>query len=126
MPIIFVENMICFGGKCSRLTFYDSIKMFVTNWVLFTMAKEIPLELLTIVIAFVCQKYNIYIYICICYGVSICDKHEDIENDKKFWRENFPLTFHICDDIYPSQLNFFFIFLIEFEFAMNMLTIIYS
>ena len=92
--------------------------MFVTNWVLFTTTKEIPLELLTIMTAFVCQKYKIYIF----YGVSICDKHssivnikegisdkhEAIENDKMFWRENFPLTFHICDDIYPSQLFFFF------------------
>ena len=39
MPIIFVENMIYFGGKCSRLTFYDGIKMFIANKVLFTMTK---------------------------------------------------------------------------------------
>ena len=118
MPIIFVENMICFGGKCSFLTFYDSIKMFVTNKVLFTTTEEKPSELLTLVTDFVHQKCKIYIF----YGVNICDKHssiinikegisdkhEAIKNDKMFWRENSPLTFHICDDIYPSQLIFLF------------------
>ena len=35
---------------------------------------------------------------------GISDKHEAIENGKILWRENSPLTFHICDYIYPSQL----------------------
>ena len=39
MPIIFVENMIYFGGKCSRLTFYDGIKVFIADKVLFTMTE---------------------------------------------------------------------------------------
>ena len=70
--------------------------------------------LLTLVMAFVHRKYKIYIF----HGVIICDKHdsivnikkgisdrhEAIENGKIFWRENSPLTFHICDYIYPSQL----------------------
>ena len=73
------------------------------------------------------------------YGVSICDKHSSIvnikenisnrhkaiENGKIFWRENSPLSFHICDDIYPSQL-IFKIFLIDFVFATNTLTIVNS
>ena len=119
MPIIFVENMIRFGGKWSCLTFYNSIKMFIADKVLFTMIEEKPSELLTLVMAFVCQKYKIYIF----YGVNICDKHssiinikegicdkhEAIKNDKMFWRENFPLTFHFCDNIYPSQLIFLFL-----------------
>ena len=92
--------------------------MFITNRVLFTTTKEKPSELLTLVMAFVRQKYKIYIF----YGVNICDKHssiinikegirdkhEAIKNDKMFWRENSPLTFHICDDVYPSQLIFLF------------------
>ena len=53
MPIIFVENMIYFGGKCSCLTFYDDIKMFVSNKVLFMMTEEKLLKLLTLVTAFV-------------------------------------------------------------------------
>ena len=39
MPIIFVENDF-FRGKCSRLTFYDSIKMFVASKLLFMMTKQ--------------------------------------------------------------------------------------
>ena len=54
MIIIFVENMICFGEKCSRLTFYDGIKMFAANKVLFTMTEEKRLELLALVMAYVC------------------------------------------------------------------------
>ena len=53
MTIIFVENMIYFGGKCSRLTFYDSIKVFIADKVLFTTTEENPLKLLTLVTAFV-------------------------------------------------------------------------
>ena len=83
-----------------------------------TTEKKKKLELLTLVTAFVHQKYKIYIF----YGVIICDKHssivnikdsisdshETIKNGKIFWRENSLLTFHICDDIYPSQLFFLF------------------
>ena len=82
------------------------------------MTEEKPSELLTLVTALVHRKYKIYIF----YGVIICDKHDSIVNIKKgisdrheaieigkiFWRENSPLTFHICDNIYPSQLKFFF------------------
>ena len=131
MPIIFVENMIFFGGNCSHLIFCDGIKIFVANKVLFTTTEEKPSELLTLVTAFMHRKYQKYFF----YGVSICDKHSSIVNIKEnisdrhkaiesgkiFWRENSLLSFHICDDIYPSQL-LFFIFLIEFVFAMNMLT----
>ena len=56
MPIIFVENMNFFGGKCSRLTFCDEIEMFVAKNVLFTTTKEKPLALLTLVTAFVRRK----------------------------------------------------------------------
>ena len=44
MPIIFVENVIFFGGKCSRLTFYDGIKMFVASKVLFMTTKQKTVE----------------------------------------------------------------------------------
>ena len=64
MPIIFVENMIRFGGKCSCLTFYDSIKMFIVDKVLFTMIEEKPSELLTLVAAFVSKIQNIYFLWC--------------------------------------------------------------
>ena len=71
------------------------------------MIEETSLALLTLVMAFVRQKYNIYIYIYFFYGVIICDKHdsivsikkgisdkhEAIENGKIFWRENAPLLF---------------------------------
>ena len=53
MLIIFVENVIFFGGKCSRLTFYNGIKMFVASKVLFTMTEEKPSKLLTLVTALV-------------------------------------------------------------------------
>ena len=80
--------------------------------------EETPSTLLTLVTAFVHRKYKIYIF----YGVIIYDKHYSIVNKKKgindwheaikkgkiFWRENSPLTFHICDNIYPSQLIFLF------------------
>ena len=62
MPIIFVENMICFGGKCSRLTFCEGIKTFVANKLLFTMIEETLTKLLKHVTAFVRQKYKIYIF----------------------------------------------------------------
>ena len=56
MPIIFAKNMNFFGGKCSCLTFCDEIEMFVANKVLFTMTKEKPLALLTLVTAFIRRK----------------------------------------------------------------------
>ena len=82
------------------------------------MTEETPLVLLTLVTASMHRKYKKYIF----YGVIICnkhdsiinikkgisDKHEAIENGKIFWRENCPLTFHICDNIYPSQFIFLF------------------
>ena len=119
MPIIFVENMIFFfGGNCSHLILCNGIKIFVTNKVLFTTTEEKPLELLTLVTAFMRRKYQKYFF----YGVSICDKHSSIVNIKEnisdrhkaiksgkiFWRENSLLSFHICDDIYPSQFLFFY------------------
>ena len=52
MSIIFAENVISFGGKCSRLIFYDGIKMFVASKVLFMTIEEKPSELLTLVTAF--------------------------------------------------------------------------
>ena len=76
MPIIFVENVISFGGKCSRLTFYDGIKMFVASKVLFMMTDEKPSDLLTLVTVLVHRKYKIYIF----YGVSICNKQSSIVN----------------------------------------------
>ena len=79
MPIIFVENVIFFGGKCSRLTFYDDIKIFVANKVLFMTTKQKPSKLLTLATALVHQKYKIYIF----YGVIICDKHDSIVNIRK-------------------------------------------
>ena len=56
MPIIFVENMICFGGKCSRLTFCEGIKMSVANKLLFTIIEETLTKLLKHVMAFVRQN----------------------------------------------------------------------
>ena len=104
MPIIFVENMNFFGGKCSGLTFCDEIEMFVANKVLFATIKGKPLALLTLVTVFVRRKYKIYLFCC----VSISDKHSSIinikdgssdrngaiENDKIFWRENPPYFSH--------------------------------
>ena len=81
MPIIFTENVIFFfGGKCSRLTFYNGIKMFVASKVLFTTTeKKKTSELLTLLTALVRQKYKIYIF----YSVSICDKQSSIVNIKE-------------------------------------------
>ena len=135
MPIIFVENMIFLGGDCSRLTFCNGIKIFVANKLLFMTTEEKLSELLTLVMAFMRRKYQKYFF----YGVSICDKnssivnikenisnrHKAIESGKIFWRENSLLSFHICDDIYTSHL-LFIIFLIEFVFATNMLTVVNS
>ena len=92
MTISFVENMLCFGEKCSCLTFYDDIKMFFANKVLFTTTKEKLSELLILVMVFMRQKYKIYI----CYDIKECisDKHEAMANGKIFWREHSPITFH--------------------------------
>ena len=62
MPIIFVENMIYFGGKCSPLTFYDGIKVFIANKVLFMTTEKKPSELLTFVTTFVHRKYKKYFF----------------------------------------------------------------
>ena len=43
------------------------------------MTEEKPSELLTLMKAFVRQKYKIYIF----YGVIICDKHSSIVNIKE-------------------------------------------
>ena len=48
IPIIFVENVIFFLGKCSRLTFYDGIKMFVASKVLFMTTKQKTVETINI------------------------------------------------------------------------------
>ena len=79
MPIIFVQNVIFLGGKCSRLTFYDGIKMFVASKVLFTTIEEKPSKLLTLVTTLVRRIYKTYIF----YGVSICDKQSSIVNIKE-------------------------------------------
>ena len=104
MPIIFVKNMICFGGKFSRLTFYDGIKMFVTSKVLFTTTKEKSLELLTLVTALVHRKYKIYIF----YGISICDKPPSIVNIKEGIiyndRRNTIDTINTCDGLCASKM----------------------
>ena len=61
MPIIFVKNMICFGGKFSRLTFYDGIKMFVTSKILFMTTKQKTVETINIYDGFSTSKIqNMY------------------------------------------------------------------
>ena len=73
--------------------------------VLFTITEEKLSKLLTLVTAFVRQKYKVYFF---C-GVIICNKHSSIVNIKEgisyshdaienceiFWRENSPLLFTI-------------------------------
>ena len=71
MPIIFVENMIYFGGKCSRLTFYDGIIMFIANKVLFTTTEKKLSELLTLVTAFVHRKYKKYFFMVLLFVTNI-------------------------------------------------------
>ena len=110
MPIIFVENVIFFGGKCSRLTFYDGIKMFVAGKVLFTTTEEKPSKLLTLVTALVRRKYKTYIF----YGVSICDKQSSIINIKKGIiyddRRNTVGTINTCDCLCASKIqNIYFL-----------------
>ena len=110
MLIIFVENVIFFGGKCSHLTFYNGIKMFVTSKVLFITTKEKPSELLTLVTALVYQKYKIYIF----YGVSIYDKQSSIVNIKEDIiyndRRNTVSTINTCDGLCASKIqNIYFL-----------------
>ena len=109
MLIIFVENVIFFGGKCSRLTFYDGKKMFVASKVLFMTTKEKPSKLLTLVTALVHRKYKIYIF----YGVSICDKQSSIVNIKEGIiyddKRNTVGTINTCDGLCTSKIqNIFF------------------
>ena len=110
MPIIFVENVIFFGGKCSRLTFYDGIKIFVANKVLFMTTKQKPSKLLTLVTALVHRKCKIYIF---C-GISICDKPSSIVNIKEGIiyndRRNTIDTINTCDGLCASKMqNIYFL-----------------
>ena len=119
MLIIFVENVIFFGGKCSRLTFYDGIKMFIASKILFMTTKEKLSELLTLVTALVHRKYKIYIF----YGVSICDKQSSIVNIKEGIiyndRRNTIDTINTCDGFCALKIqNIFFMVLL---FATNMI-----
>ena len=79
MPIIFVENMICFGGKFSRLTFYDGIKMFIANkeFIYGDQIKTVGTN--NICDGFCASKIQNLIF----YGVIICNKHSSIINIKK-------------------------------------------
>ena len=110
MLIIFVKNVIFFGGKCSRLTFYDGIKMFVASKVVFMTTKEKLSELLTLVTALVHQKYKIYIF----YGVSICNKQSSIVNINEGIiydnRTNTVGTINTCDGLCASKIqNIYFL-----------------
>ena len=51
-----------YWGLHSRLTFYNGIKMFAANKVLFKTTEEKLLELLALVTAYVCWKYKIFFY----------------------------------------------------------------
>ena len=110
MPMIFVENVIFFGGKCSRLTFYDGIKMSVASEVLIMTTEEKPLKLLTLVMALVCQKCKTYIF----YGVSICNKQSSIVNIKEGIiyddKRNTVGTINTCDGFCASKIqNIYFL-----------------
>ena len=104
MPIIFVENVNFFEGKCSRFTFYDGIRMFFASKVLFTMTEEKPLELLTLVTTLLRRKCKIYIF----YGVSIYDKQSPIVNIKEGIiyndRRNIVGTINTCDSLRASKI----------------------
>ena len=120
MPIIFVENVIFFGGKCSRLTFYDSIKMFVASKVLFMTTDEKPSDLLALVTALVYRKYKIYIF----YGVSICDKQSSIVNIKEGIiyddRRNTVNNINTCDGLCASKIQKIYFFMVLL-FVTNMI-----
>ena len=110
MPIIFVENVNFFGGKCSRLTFYDGIKMFVASKVLFTTTEEKLSKLLTLMMALVRRRYKIYIF---C-GVSICNKQSYIVNIKEGiiydYERNIVGTINTCDGLCASKIqNIYFL-----------------
>ena len=65
MPIIFVENVILFGGKCSRLTFYNGIKMFVASKILFMTTKQKTIKTINTCDGFGISKIqNIYFLWC--------------------------------------------------------------
>ena len=104
MPIIFVENVNFFEGKCSRFTFYDGIRMFFASKVLFTMTEEKPLELLTLVTTLLRRKCKIYIF----YGVSIYDKQSSIVKIKVGIiyndRRNTVGTINTCDGLCASKI----------------------
>ena len=120
MPIIFVENVIFFGGKCSCLTFYDGIKMFVANKVLFMTTKQKPSKLLTLATALVHRKYKIYIF----YGISICDKPSSIVNIKEGIiyddRRNTVSTINTCDGLCASKIQNIYFFMVLL-FVTNMI-----
>ena len=110
MPIIFVENVIFFGGKCSCLTFYDNIKMFVPSKVLFMTTEEKLSELLTLVMVLVHWKYKIYIF----YGFSICDIQSSIVNIKESIiyddKRNTVSAINTCDGLCASKIqNIYFL-----------------
>ena len=94
-----------FGGKCSRLTFYNGIKMFITSKVLFTTTEKKTSELLTLLTALVRQKYKIYIF----YSVSICDKQSSIVNIKEGIinddRKNTVSTINTYDGLCASKIQ---------------------
>ena len=99
------------------------------------MTEEKLLELLTLVTAFMRWKYQKYFF----YGVSICDKHSSIvnikenisdrhkaiKNGKIFGGKISPLVFTFVMTFIHHNY-YFFIFLIEFVFAMNMLIVVNS
>ena len=120
MPIIFVENVIFFGGKCSCLTFYDNIKMFVASKVLFMTTEEKPSELLTLVMVLVHWKYKIYIF----YGVNICDIQSSIVNIKESIiyddKRNTVSTINTCDGLCASKIQNIYIFMVLL-FATNII-----
>ena len=118
--LFLLKIWIFFGGKCSRLTFYDSIKMFVTSKVLFTTTKEKPSKLLTLVIVLVHWKYKIYIF----NGVSICDKQSSIVNIKEGIiyddERNTVGTINTCDGLCASKIQNIFFFMVLL-FATNII-----
>ena len=69
MPIIFVENMLCFGEKCSCLN--DGIKMFITNKVLFVTTEEKRMELLTLVMASVRRNTKYIFFMVLVFVINI-------------------------------------------------------
>ena len=120
MPMIFVENVIFFGGKCFRLTFYNGIKMSVASEVLIMTTEEKLLKLLTLVMALVCQKCKTYIF----YGVSICNKQSAIVNIKEGIiyddKRNTVGTINTCDGFCALKIQNIFFFMVLL-FATNII-----